>query len=151
MVHPIGVYLNLYKITAWSQPSKKCNLHLYAGSLSLLAGDKTVLYVRKSEALTPSAGSKTSLYDWRIKVEGIFGENYAVRNNLKFWWGVKTWIFFYNSESQAGSKCTFLSMTHAPCFTASFIDLSAKSNPYELPIATGNNLACIYLLNCYTL
>lgn len=99
----------------------------------------------------PSAGQKTSLQDWRIKVEGIFGENYAVRNKRKFGCGDSTWIFFSSSDNQAGAKCTFFSITHAPCLTASFIDFSAKSKPYELPIATENSLACSYLLICSTL
>jgi hypothetical protein len=48
-------------MTAWSHPNKKWSLLLSAGSLSLLAGDKTVLYVLNKEAFIPSAGSKTSL------------------------------------------------------------------------------------------
>ncbi len=52
--------------------------------MSLRAGVSTVLYVLTNEALIPDAGSKTSLYDCLIKVDGIFGENYAVKKSLKF-------------------------------------------------------------------
>jgi hypothetical protein len=38
-----------------------------------------------------------------------------------------------------------------PFFTPSLIALSAKSNPYALPIATEFNLLLVYLLNCYIL
>lgn len=150
-VHPIGVYLNLSRITACSQPNKKWSLDLSAGNLSLLAGDKTVLYVLNKEAFIPSAGSKTNLYDCLINVDGIFGENYAVKNNLKFGWGFKTWIFFSSSESQAGSRWTFLSITQAPSLTAYFIDFSAKSKPSELPMATEYSFVWSYLLICSTL
>jgi hypothetical protein len=44
----------------------------------------TVLYVLNKLAFIPSGGSKTNLYDCLISVEGILGENYAVKNSLKF-------------------------------------------------------------------
>jgi hypothetical protein len=41
------------------------------------------LYVRIKDALIPAAGYETILYDCLIKVDGILGENSAVKNNLK--------------------------------------------------------------------
>ncbi len=73
-------------MTAWTQASKKWSLHLSTGYFSDLAGLRTVLKVLLREALIPSGGSKTHLYDYLSNVRGIFGLNSVVRNNLKLSW-----------------------------------------------------------------
>lgn len=147
----MGVYRNLYNITACNQPSRKWSRLLQTGSRSDRAGESTVLYVLISDAFIPAAGSNTSLYDCLIRVEGIFGENYAVKNNLKLACGFKICIFFQSYESQLGAKWTFFSIIQLPVLTPSFIALSASSKPSALPMATDSNLMLLYLLSCSTL
>lgn len=77
------MYLSLSKRIACNQASKKCNLDLSLGALSVLAGVKREENDLYNDALIPLGGSKTNLKDYLISVEGTLGLNSMVRNNLK--------------------------------------------------------------------
>jgi len=100
----MGVYRNLSNKIACSHASKKCNLDLSLGALSVLAGVRREVNDLYNDALIPLGGSKTSLKDYLISVEGTFGLNSMVRNNLKLLWGVNLWIIFSTSASQVGAR-----------------------------------------------
>lgn len=87
-----------------------------------------------------------------MRVEGILGENSAVKNNLKFGLGVRTWIYFSRSDNhEIGARWIFFNITHNPPFEAFLIACSACLAPSSLPIAIDVSLVPIYLLVLSTL
>lgn len=100
----MGVNLNLSKMTACNHANKKCNLALSTGCLSVLYYDRTVLNVLVKEALIPSGGSNTNLYDDLINVVGTLGLNSMVRKILKLTLGINLNSFFSKSLSHEIAK-----------------------------------------------